>query len=672
DPKWGLQYDLVFMNQSADLTKVDEQKIFLSKILTSKQFDAIYNEIENPFEVIQKEDVSKLTKVKGIGLTTAVKIIERYKETIDYSDAYVKLHNLGLTDTMVKKLCSAYKSPQVLIEKFEENPYILCEDIDGIGFKRADEFAKKYGIEPNSPKRIKSYVKYCLNSEAQLGNSWIDTQKLVNYMDKELGITDKKTIGSTLLSMENLWWSHDKKKIGLSKIYDLEKNIADELIRLLNAPNHFKFDNWEDKIKEIEENIGFEYTDEQVRGVEITLKNNVVCITGLAGSGKTTITKAIIKILGSYNFAQCALAGKASQRMSEVTGYEGYTIHRLLGFEPPAGFAYNKNNNMPYDIIIVDETSMIGGELFYDLIQAIKTGAKLIILGDSGQLPSIGTCNVFHDLLNNGTIPTVKLNKIHRQAQKSAVITESRKIRNREQIIEKGFTGKQILGELQDLELDIYADKSESAKKIITQFKEKLPLVKSVLDLQVLVAMKDRGDICTYILNKAFQLIVNPTNSEKIEVEMTWSKELKYKLREGDKVIDVRNNYKTLNLSGDVAPVFNGNIGIIEKINLENGLMVVNFENVGRIIVKKEDWSDIQLGYVITTHKSQGSQWEYVIVGVDYGSYMSLSCEWLYTAITRTQKYCVLVGENQAIRYATSVTKTPTKQTHLCEILKHM
>jgi exodeoxyribonuclease V alpha subunit len=670
DATWGLQYNLIFMNQNYDLSDDFKQKIFLKNILTAKQLESLYETLDNPFMTIQNEDIETLTKVKGIGLTIANKLIQKYKDSIDFSEVYIKLDSLGLTDVMIKRLCESYGSPQVLVEKFEENPYILCEDIDGIGFKRADEYAIKYGIEKISPKRIKAFINYYLKSQANIGNSWVETLTLVDTIISELGDIDKIIIGQTLKDMDTLWWSEDKKRIGLAEIYALEMLIAHHLLRLLNAENNFEFDNWKEIVSELEKNIGFEYTDEQKEGVKIALENNVVVITGLAGTGKTTVTKAMLKTLESYHFCQTALAGRAAQRMAEVTGYEGQTIHRLLCFNPSLDpqWAFNEDNPLPYDIVIVDEGSMIGGELFYKLLQAIKTGSKLIILGDYGQLESIGTCNVFHDLLKNGTIPVVKLTKIHRQAQKSAIITESANIRNKHQIFDKDFTGNIILGQLQDLELDIFSDHTETAKRVLMQFKEKFATVGNILDIQVIVPQKEKGDACTYRLNNAIQLMYNKNGAN--EITLPYSKDKTYCLREGDKIINIKNNYKATDLNGKITPVFNGNIGIIERINEDFDLMVINFTGIGKIVIQRKYWSGIHLGYAITGHKMQGSSAKKVIIGLDYASYMLLTCEWLYTAITRAESYCVLCGENKAVRYAITKSNVATKQTHLKDILR--
>jgi exodeoxyribonuclease V alpha subunit len=668
DDKWGMQYQIIFINEDVNLESEDDKRRFLSQIVTPSQLETLYT-LPDAFKTIKDEDVHTLSKLKGIGVTTAMRIINKYKSTIDYSSAYVKLSDLKLSDNMIKKLSNHYGSPDILVEKFEENPYVLCEDVNGIGFKKADEYALRGGMEKNSPKRIKAFIKHYLEEEAQQGNSWLGINQVADNALIALGDMDKKIIGKALMDMPELWFPENKRRVGLLKYYKLESNIAKELDRLLNTENVFEYKEWREAITKLEANMGFEYTDEQKDGAYKALNENVCAVTGLGGTGKTTVTKALMEVLKCYSIGQCALSGKASQRMAEVTGYDASTIHRMLGTDPETrGFMYHKNNKLPYDIIILDEASMVGGELFYDLIQAIPTGAKFIILGDAGQLSSIGACNVFHDILTSSIIPCAKLTQIHRQAQKSAIITESIKIRKMEQLFNSKFEGKKILGELQDLELDIYQDSAESAKKLLMQFIEKLPTVKSILDIQVLVSMKERGDICTFRINNAIQKYYNPDGNNPIEISL--SKELKYKLSEGDKVINIQNNYNAVNLTGEVTPIFNGNIGIIEKINMTDDLMVVRFEGIGRVLIKKDNYNTIQLGYAISFHKSQGSQWHTVIVAVDYSAYMLLCCELLYTGITRAQKYCVLVGENKAIRYATSVSKTPVKQTHLSSMLK--
>ena len=218
-------------------------------------------------------------------------------------------------------------------------------------------------------------------------------------------------------------------------------------------------------------------------------------------------------------------------RMTEITNVTGYTIHRLLSFSPEVGFEFNKNNPLLDDIIIVDEVSMIGGYLFYSLIQAVKNGAKLIMLADVGQLESIGVLNIASDIINSNKIPVVTLNKIHRQAQKSAIITESIKVRNGVQLCSTDFNGVEIRGELQDLEIDIYLNKEKTAKKVIEKFKENLPKVDNILDIQVILPMKTNSKASTFYINKELQEICNPYNPSLKEIEISYTKNLKYKLK---------------------------------------------------------------------------------------------------------------------------------------------
>jgi exodeoxyribonuclease V alpha subunit len=371
--------------------------------------------------------------------------------------------------------------------------------------------------------------------------------------------------------------------------------------------------------------------------------------------------------------------------MTEITNISGYTIHRLLGFIPGQGFQFNKNNPLYEDIIIVDEVSMIGGYLFYSLIQAVKNGAKLVMLADIGQLESIGVLNVASDIINSGKTPVVRLDKIHRQAQKSAIITESIKVRNGVQLCDNSFSDKEIRGELQDLELDIYLNKDKTAQKVIEKFKENLPKVNNIMDIQVILPMKTNGKSSTFNINQELQNIYNPYYPSMKEIEISHSKNLSYKLRINDKVMNTRNNYKTVkynpysedeedlfNSDDDYqvfTPIFNGNLGIIKGIY--STYMIIDFYTIGEIIVPQKHWKYIELGYAATCHKFQGSQSPIVIIGLDFNAYMLLTKEWVYTALTRAQEYCVLCAENKALRYAISHNGVSNKKTHLKDMLEN-
>ncbi len=684
DPKWGKQYELIYMGVSADISTEDSQKVFLSKILTSRQIENLYSILEDPITALENEDIKLLTKVKGIGVRTAIALIDRYKEHVDYSIAYVELDKYGLTPNAIRKIVDMYKSPELAIQKIKENPYILADEVEGIGWKKADSIALSVGIHPHAPERIKAFIMYFLESIAGDGDSFISPSLLMDGIVANIGDElDDEHLRNVLYDMQDvLWWNEDKTKIGLKQYYDLEFKIAEELIRISNGENDFEYTEWEDKIKQVEKRQGWEYTEQQIQGIKTVLENQVVMITGLAGTGKSSIVAGMLEVLKEYSFSQCALSGRAAARMTEITNITGYTIHRLLGFIPGEGFEFNKHNPLLEDIIIVDEVSMIGGYLFYSLIQAVRDGAKLIMLADIGQLESIGVLNVASDIINSNKIPVVRLDKIHRQAQKSAIITESIKVRNGVQLCNDTFNNKEIRGELQDLELDIYLNKEKTASKIIEKFKENLPKVDNILDIQVILPMKTNGKSSTFNINKELQNLYNPYNPSIKEIEIKHGKNLSYKLRVNDKVMNVRNNYKTIkNTNYDdeffyespdlqvFTPIFNGNLGIIKDI--QASYMIIDFNTIGEIIVPQKHWRYIELGYAATCHKFQGSQSQIVIIGIDFNAYLLLTKEWVYTALTRAQQYCVLCAENKALKYAISHNGVSNKKTHLKDMLEN-
>lgn len=682
DEKYGLQYKSIYISKQVDLTDEKSQRVFLLKILTERQVTELFSKFSNPIELLETENIEELSKAKGIGVPTAIRIIEKYKESKDYSSAYVKLDKLGLTSNMIKKLVDSYGGADILIDKIEENPYIIADEVNGIGWSKADEMALKNGCGEFSVYRTKAYIQYYLTEQANNGNTFVYSDDMLIAIEDNIGMDLPQDILSEAISQlvteKKLWVSNNKNEVSLTKYRDLEIKISDEIKRLSVAPNDFIYNNWEHNVREIEDKQGWKFTDEQFKGIESIFKSNVTIVQGCAGTGKSSTVSGMLGGLKDYLFAQTALSGKASVNLTEVTGEEGYTIHRLLGFNPIHGFTYNKDNYLPYDIIILDELSMVGAELFYKLIQSIKTGAKLIMLGDTGQLESIGVGNIMKDLIESGYVNIVELTAIHRQAQKSAIITEGMKIRQGEQITTSTQEGVEVRGELQDLVLDIYKNKNSTAIKILNYVKEMLPNIDNIMDLQVIVPVKERGECCTYKLNNSIQQVYR--SHVKGNRRLTSSRENKqiilheesknpYVLYLGDKVINVKNNYKTLNIDGEIAPIFNGDMGIVTDIDEDNRLITVNFQTVGEIVIPKTHLGYIQLGYAITTHKSQGSGFKYVICGIDYSHYKLLTKELVYTLITRAKKHCVVCAENKALRFAISKSNVTEKQTFLKELL---
>ena len=675
DPKWGKQYDIKSMYSDISFDKHDKDgKLkFLSNLFTPAQVEAMYDTYDDPFSILEKGDVEKLVQIKGCGIKTADNWIRKFKKNINIAKIFIELEDYGLTNNMINRLMNRYNSPDVIIEKVKTNPYVLVNEVEGIGWKRADEIALAGHIEPDSPIRISAYIVYYLNVCGEEGYSWITPDQLLGAILDNLGeeIPDENITIAIRELGNKLWWNENKDKIGLSKYYNIEHRVAEELIRIRNAESDIHCDNWKEHIEHLERIQGWNFTDEQMKGIETVLSNNITVITGLAGTGKSSVVSGVLEALRQYSSVMCALSGRAASRMSEITGQTGFTIHRLLGF--PKGepdyqcFEYHQDNKLAYDIYILDEISMVDAKLFYYLLRAIPDGAKLICLGDDGQLEAIGCGNVAFDMIHSTEIPTVRLTKIHRQAAKSAIITQSIEVRNGRQIVQKDWAGHEVRGELQDLELWCHSDGSNTFYKITEVF-QKLLYTKDfdIMETQVIVPIKIKGDACTYNLNNTLQELFNPFQKNKRQVN-GFSNGKSYILREGDKVINVRNNYR-LNI-----PVYNGNIGIIKKITYseehDSQILIINFKGIGNVEVPEDYWGDIELGYAITVHKYQGSQSKYVIFGLDFSAYSLLTRELVYTGITRAEKKCYLICQTGALRYATAQQSVSTKQTHLGDCL---
>ena len=690
DKKFGRwEYQVIYMQEQYSFETPQDQRIFLKSIFTDKQVDNIFAMYPNPIEILEKEDVVALTKVKGVGEKTASGIIEKYKNSKDYSKIVVELREYELTLPMVQKLVRQYGSPEIAIQKVTSNPYVLAQDIKGIGFAKADEIALKVGDLKKSPQRCSAYILHFFDEMVKEGHSYVTGEHLMDSIYKALG--DDYPVESISIALreladaKKLWFNEERTVFASMQSYNIEKLVASNIIRLVNAENNFYFENWEAKIAEIEEQQGWKFTEEQYTAIQSTLEHNVVITAGFGGTGKTASVAGMLKVLEGYTFAQCALSGKASVNMFHVTGVEGYTIHRLLGYNPYHGFAYGIDNPLPYDIIIFDEFSMVDAYLFGQLLSAIKDGAKIIMLGDTGQLTNIGIGNVMYDLMESGYVWSNQLTQIHRQAAKSAIITESIKVRQSEHIVKAGFEGRMVLGELQDLEILGYSEnpnreKGENGKGvglIMEEYRRIRPQVKNVMDIAVILPTNYRGT-CTYKLNLLIQAVEIKQkvglNTRGIEI----GGEHPYTLYLGDKVINTKNNYNSFyrEYIGEdefgfpeykkvEREIYNGNMGIVTAINHEAREIEVDFERIGKVTILSDDLPSIQLGYAISVHKSQGATIPYVIVGVDYTHFKMLSRELVYTAITRAKKHCILVAETRALRRATNTTNIISKQTFL-------
>lgn len=690
--KYGKQYQVNSINLYLPngIESKEGQKEFLDIIFTKLQVKEMYEALDDPYMTLKDGDISSLVKVKNCGMKTAVAWIDKFKTYMPLSNAMKELSEYGLTEALLRRIVNHYKSSDIAVEIIQNKPYKLIE-VNGVGWHKCDEIAMKGGLKPDSPERIGTYILYYLQERANEGYSYIPadanteiendivskTQKPINFIDTMIeffgdDISDEALKGGLDYVNDQLWFSDDRKFVGLKRIYDLEMSVAENLIRIRDGENDFKYSNWKDIIKQKEIDQGWEYNEQQIEGIKAVLENQVVVITGKAGTGKSSIVDAMIAVLQGYSYAQTALSGRAAARMAEITHEEGYTIHRLLGFpkgdRDHGGFVFHEDNKLPRDIIILDEVSMVDGELFNRLVKAIKTGSKLIMLGDTGQLECIGCMNIAADLIASKEIVSIELSQIHRQAANSGIITESIKAREGVQLIEKDWIGTEVRGKLNDLVLDCFSDKSNTFYKVMQHASSELEDGTDIMDLMV-IAPSYKNESGVDNLNAALQSLYNPDSSEKKEVFVQKSSKA-WILREGDKIINVQNDYYAKNKF--TAGIFNGNIGVVKNIDIDANTIAVDFQDIpGIMILPKKNWKDLELGYAITCHKAQGSQCKKVIVGLDFGSFIQLSREWVYTAMTRAIDKCYMIAQNNALRYAVSKNSISVKRTHLVKLLAY-
>lgn len=692
---YGDTYGLIYISKCIDISSKDKQKEFLKNVLNENLVEKLFDEYDDVIKLLENRDVKSLMKIKGIGNQVALRMIDEYEESKDYSSIYMELGQLGFTHTFIKKLVDFYKSPDTVIDIVKNNPYDLLR-VEGIGFKKADEVACKVGITQYDIRRIKGFLLYYLNDQGEAGRSYLNYQDLMKALYDTLGFVPEEIINATAKQMidnKDVVVLDNGSKIALKKFYDLEKNIMNELFRLqiglvkvvendsdkVNSihddyiPKSFNIGNWETITENVEEKQGFMFTDEQRAAIKLSLDNHVMALTGGAGVGKTSTANGIYSLYSGYNILACALSGKASVRITEATGLPASTIHRALGYQN-GEFMFNKENKLAVDIVLIDEATMINGTLFLSLLEAIPTGAKVIIMGDVQQLTPIGNCQVFADILDSNVLPVVKLSKPHRQALRSGIIPTSIKIANQQQIFDGNYTGNAIIGELEDMELDISGKGNDESisDKIIKHFQVELEKFHDIMEVQICVPMRLRGELSCYNLNSKIQSIYNPKLSNCNEIEIFLEKKndeaKKYIIRAGDKVINTKNNYKCINSEGEKTPVFNGNMGIVKEIE-KNGMCTIDFIGIGEVIFTKSDCKNLELGYACTVHKLQGSGFCSTIVGLDNSSYIMNNSELLYTAITRAKKYCVLIANNYAVVKSIQTKEVKTKQTFLKDML---
>lgn len=674
----GLQYIVTYSQEIYEFDTYEKQVTFLDYILTEKQLNNLIKEYpQNPIKPLEDHDMNGLMKVSGIGVATATKLLQRFDACKDKGKAYIELSSYGLTKNMIDKIIMSYGSPDVAVSKIKDNPYTLIEDIDGIGFKKADEIALNGGYDSKGWKRCRAFIVDFFKDEANKGNSFTTYDNILDAIDGKLGSDfPDEVIHIAMRSLEksNTIWSKEVGEttlVALKRYYDLEVSIAKHLERLINAPSNLKVDREVAilKIKEQEARQSWKFTRQQLEGIFTAMDNNVTIIRGYGGTGKSSCVTGLLACAPkTYNFKQCALSGKASVNLTDITGEEGYTIHRLLGVNPETGgFSHDKYNTLDTDLVILDEGSMVDVPLFEALIQAIPTGAKLIILGDTNQLESIGVGNLLLDMIDSGVIPVMTFDEVHRQGAKSAIIGESIKIAKGIQPVKFRWEGTSILGELKDLKYIGFNCKKDEQKPtidlIFDEYKSMYKECKDISKISVVVPTKERGSGCLPI-NIMIQDYVLPKEELRGIGFKVGSNESSYVIYKGDKVINLKNARPKVDGSGVVDKcIYNGNMG--EVIEVGYDYLVIDFYNIGEVTVRGSQLEQIALGYAITVHKSQGSTIPYTIFALDYTHYSMLTRQLVYTGLTRAKNKCTMIFETGALFQAIKTNKIVEKDTFL-------
>lgn len=623
---------------------------------------------QNTLDIIEFNP-ERLAEIRGISAKKAEEISSSFAQIKKMQNAVIFLQSYNISTNMAIKIYNQYGDKTEYI--LQTNPYQLVEDIDGIGFFTADKIAQKMGIAPDSDFRFRAGIIHALKENSDKnGNTYITKSTLCDNVATLLTLKDldySNKIDRLLIDMQysNLLKviDCDNPKIMLTKYYTIEKNIAG----MLNQLNNFE-KNDIDVSKDIEffetfNNIKMH--DNQKKAVETAINNGVCIITGGPGTGKTTIIKCILQLFKNMHQDVLLLAptGRAAKRLNESTGEEAQTIHRALelDFTNKNQFFYNNMNKLPHDVIIVDEVSMVDSQLFYFLLRAIRRGSHLILVGDKDQLASVGAGNVLADLLASDKIATVSLTQIYRQSENSLIITNAHAINNGKMPVINNHSSDFFFLEKEDNESVL-----ESVVDMCTTRIAKF-LNTDSSKIQVLAPMK--AGICGIDnLNKCLQDKLNPSSLKKPELEFD-----KYIYRVGDRVMQICNNYERVwkrGYSEEGTGVFNGDIGEISLIDISTGEVIVEFEDGRRVTYFKSDLSELMLSYAITIHKSQGSEFDAVVLPLLSGPPMLLTRNLLYTAVTRAKKMVVIIGSKACVKRMVMNNHTQTRYTMLCDFLK--
>jgi exodeoxyribonuclease V alpha subunit len=598
----------------------------------------------------------RLIEVPSIGRKRIKTIQQAWEEQKNIRDVMIFLQSYNISTSLALKIYRQYGDQSIQV--LREDPYQLAREMFGVGFKTADRIAMEMGQKPDSPNRIMAGIVYTLENMSYEGHCFANRDELTSRCAEILNISTESILAELNTLIEAKKVIVEEEAIYLPHFFYAESGVAARIEYIANSSSDrlemLSHADWGQLYQWLDKVISFQLTEEQKNAVKMSLTEKVSILTGGPGTGKSTITDSIIKILQSFNCTALLAAptGRAAKRLNETTGLHASTIHRLLEYSPRSNqFLRNQKNPLDADLIIVDEASMVDIILMYHLLNAVKEGTHILFVGDKDQLPSVGAGNVLRDLIISEVLPVTFLNTIFRQAEGSYIILNAHRVnQGRMPVFEKNSSDFFLFSE---------NDPQKAADWVIDIVANRLNArfgYDSHRDVQVLSPMH-RGEAGVKELNRRLQEALNPGTRHKKETRLG-----ERVFRVGDRIMQVRNNYEK--------GIFNGDIGIISAIDLENQAVEISIDE-NRIPYDYAELDELELAYAISIHKSQGSEFPVVVIPLLTQHYMMLQRNLLYTAITRARQKVVLVGSKKAIAMAVKNDKTAQRNTRLAEMLAH-
>jgi len=667
-PKYGEQFKLVHYKTSVPATVYGIQKYLgsgLIKGLGPVMAGRIVKKFgKNSLDIIENE-IEKLTRVDGIGKKRIEMIRTAWDEQREIRDVMLFLQTHGVSSGYATKIFRQYRNQSIAV--VQENPYRLAADIFGIGFVIADGIAEKLGFSKDSTLRAEAGIQYVLHQMADEGNVYYPYELLLEKCREILQIESEviaKALSSIVVDkkiiIEDLndnieEFRENNKAVYLEKYYVCETGIAFRMKTLVGAPKSFRDIDLDRAVEWVQKQLSITLAEKQLEALRCSVENKVVVITGGPGTGKTTIINAVIKIFSrmKLKIMLAAPTGRAAKRMSEASGYEAMTIHRLLEFSfQKGGFQRNEKKPLDCDLLIVDEASMIDTVLMHHMLKAAPPRATFILVGDVNQLPSVGAGAILNDIIESGSVPVVELNEIFRQAKGSRIIVNAHKINSG---IIPSFEAPVPSGSTNDFYFIQQEDPEKVLEIILELTRDRIPRrfnFDPVDDIQVLTPMH-RGVVGAGNLNDKLQETLNPGEDIVMRGDRGF--------RVNDKVMQIRNNYDK--------EVFNGDIGKITKIIADEQATVISFDG-RKVVYEFADLDEIVLAYAVSVHKSQGSEYPAVIIPILIQHYMLLQRNLIYTAVTRGRNLVVMVGTRKALAIGINNNKTQKRYTYLKQRLQ--